>query len=88
MAPGRAIPSTHASPSGGRSLARPHETHSPHPPAAAAPAVPGSHPAGRMSIRARSRLALACAAVFFGWPLIKHTPDALEALAFILGVNL
>ena len=41
-----------------------------------------------MSIRARSRLALACAAVFFGWPLVKHAPDALEALAFLLGVNL
>ena len=48
--------------------------------------MPGSHPAGRMSVKTRSRLALACAAVFFGWPLIKHTPDALEALALFFGV--
>ena len=41
-----------------------------------------------MSPKVRGRLALATAAVFFGWPLIKHAPDALEALAFILGVNL
>ena len=41
-----------------------------------------------MSVKTRSRIALACAAAFFGWPLVKHLPDALEALAFILGVNL
>ena len=41
-----------------------------------------------MTVRARSRLALACAAVFFGWPLFRNLPDALEALAFILGVKL
>jgi hypothetical protein len=39
-----------------------------------------------MSVKARSRLALACAAVFFGWPLVKYTPDALEALALFFGV--
>ena len=86
MAPGRAIPSTHASPSGGRSPVSPHETHSPHPPAAAAPALPGSHSEGRMSVKARSRLALATAAVFFGWPLFRNLPDALEALALFFGV--
>ncbi len=41
-----------------------------------------------MSVKARSRIALACAAMFFGWPLAKYAPDALEALAFILGVKL
>ena len=41
-----------------------------------------------MSPKVRGRLVLACAAVFFGWPLAKYLPDALEALAFILGVNL
>lgn len=39
-----------------------------------------------MSVKARSRIALACAAAYFGWPLIKHTPDALEALAIFFGV--
>ena len=74
---------------GGRSPTRRHlEDPPPHPPAAAAPAVPGSDSEGRVSVKARSRFALACAAVFFGWPLVKYTPDALEALAFILGVNL
>ena len=50
--------------------------------------MPGSDSEGRVSVKARSRFALACAAVFFGWPLIKYTPDALEALALFFGVNL
>lgn len=63
-----------------------HANPPPHPPSAAAPAVPGADQEGRMSVKARSRIAIACAAVFFGWPLIKHTPDALEALALFFGV--
>ena len=73
----------------GEALPRRHlEDPPPHPPASAAPAVPGSHQEGRMSPKVRGRLALATAAVFFGWPLIKHTPDALEAVAFLLEVFL
>ena len=48
--------------------------------------MPGSHPAGRMSPKVRGRLALATAAVFFGWPLFRNLPDALEALALFFGV--
>lgn len=39
-----------------------------------------------MSVKSRSRLAIAAAALFFGWPLVKYTPDALEALALFFGV--
>lgn len=41
-----------------------------------------------MSVKARSRLALACAAVFFGWPLVYHLPGAVDAVAFLLEVFL
>ena len=41
-----------------------------------------------MSVKARSRLALACAAAYFGWHLFINLRGALDALAIIIGVNL